>query len=143
MSSIFLFLFLVHAVHALELNGLKLSPIIYEPGKKIINTYTIAGTDKAVEVGLGGELLEYVHLTPVRQNQFDLIIEFPSGYIPSGSYGFSLHVKELPEEDSSGVGSLLSVTKVFEVTVYAYDKFIRSEERRVGKECRSRWSPYH
>ena len=21
--------------------------------------------------------------------------------------------------------------------------FIRSEERRVGKECRSRWSPYH
>ena len=23
------------------------------------------------------------------------------------------------------------------------DGFIRSEERRVGKECRSRWSPYH
>ena len=23
-----------------------------------------------------------------------------------------------------------------------YDAF-RSEERRVGKECRSRWSPYH
>src|SRR2546430_12132416 len=22
-------------------------------------------------------------------------------------------------------------------------KFNRSEERRVGKECRSRWSPYH
>ena len=22
-------------------------------------------------------------------------------------------------------------------------KMIRSEERRVGKECRSRWSPYH
>ena len=21
--------------------------------------------------------------------------------------------------------------------------FYRSEERRVGKECRSRWSPYH
>ena len=24
-----------------------------------------------------------------------------------------------------------------------YDYFDRSEERRVGKECRSRWSPYH
>ena len=24
-----------------------------------------------------------------------------------------------------------------------YVKMIRSEERRVGKECRSRWSPYH
>ena len=23
------------------------------------------------------------------------------------------------------------------------NKPIRSEERRVGKECRSRWSPYH
>src|SRR2546425_12218793 len=25
----------------------------------------------------------------------------------------------------------------------ALAKYIRSEERRVGKECRSRWSPYH
>src|ERR1035438_4950114 len=25
----------------------------------------------------------------------------------------------------------------------AFDMDIRSEERRVGKECRSRWSPYH
>src|SRR2546430_17447461 len=23
------------------------------------------------------------------------------------------------------------------------DRLMRSEERRVGKECRSRWSPYH
>ena len=27
------------------------------------------------------------------------------------------------------------------ITGYACDS--RSEERRVGKECRSRWSPYH
>src|SRR5256885_12334621 len=25
----------------------------------------------------------------------------------------------------------------------AWNTFSRSEERRVGKECRSRWSPYH
>ena len=25
----------------------------------------------------------------------------------------------------------------------ALDAGVRSEERRVGKECRSRWSPYH
>ena len=24
-----------------------------------------------------------------------------------------------------------------------HDYYTRSEERRVGKECRSRWSPYH
>ena len=28
---------------------------------------------------------------------------------------------------------------MLKVIIYAY----RSEERRVGKECRSRWSPYH
>ena len=26
---------------------------------------------------------------------------------------------------------------------YGLGKAARSEERRVGKECRSRWSPYH
>ena len=26
---------------------------------------------------------------------------------------------------------------------YASHPVVRSEERRVGKECRSRWSPYH
>src|SRR2546422_10359581 len=27
--------------------------------------------------------------------------------------------------------------------VVATERYARSEERRVGKECRSRWSPYH
>ena len=27
--------------------------------------------------------------------------------------------------------------------VWVIDDIARSEERRVGKECRSRWSPYH
>ena len=26
---------------------------------------------------------------------------------------------------------------------YSFNFGLRSEERRVGKECRSRWSPYH
>src|SRR2546426_1025929 len=28
-------------------------------------------------------------------------------------------------------------------TTFGFEPFTRSEERRVGKECRSRWSPYH
>ena len=28
-------------------------------------------------------------------------------------------------------------------TDHEVKQFLRSEERRVGKECRSRWSPYH
>ena len=30
-----------------------------------------------------------------------------------------------------------------EKAVKAFGGKVRSEERRVGKECRSRWSPYH
>ena len=30
-----------------------------------------------------------------------------------------------------------------EILLVNLDKLTRSEERRVGKECRSRWSPYH
>ena len=33
-----------------------------------------------------------------------------------------------------------SGTRLYPVTLAVR---IRSEERRVGKECRSRWSPYH
>ena len=37
--------------------------------------------------------------------------------------------------------------KIIKIEMYMFDKVIagavRSEERRVGKECRSRWSPYH
>ena len=32
---------------------------------------------------------------------------------------------------------------VLAVTVSRQNATVRSEERRVGKECRSRWSPYH
>ena len=38
-------------------------------------------------------------------------------------------------------GELVSSDIVF--TSEVLQLFIRSEERRVGKECRSRWSPYH
>ena len=36
-----------------------------------------------------------------------------------------------------------SVTIAFATTARASTDKPRSEERRVGKECRSRWSPYH
>ena len=35
-------------------------------------------------------------------------------------------------------------TTIFDAIAFAlYGETSRSEERRVGKECRSRWSPYH
>ena len=34
-------------------------------------------------------------------------------------------------------------TNIVKAAPVKWDQKIRSEERRVGKECRSRWSPYH
>ena len=36
-----------------------------------------------------------------------------------------------------------TVEELTEVKTAVSEAFSRSEERRVGKECRSRWSPYH
>ena len=65
-------------------------------------------------------------------------------------------LKNLSPKEVQHLGTAMySVTGVDQTTVNAVlDEFLetikkqtglglRSEERRVGKECRSRWSPYH
>ena len=39
----------------------------------------------------------------------------------------------------------IQIGKEVKLSLFADDMilYVRSEERRVGKECRSRWSPYH
>jgi len=66
------------------------------------------------------------------------------GTIPrSGSYRF----KSIPAGDcvlqviDPDSGDLVVESKVIELD--GSNEVERSEERRVGKECRSRWSPYH
>ena len=52
----------------------------------------------------------------------------------------------LPVRDPANVVSLVeTITPILEVKRLAatFGLQHRSEERRVGKECRSRWSPYH
>ena len=46
-----------------------------------------------------------------------------------------LSVKEQAQEQLLVVMKALGIGKIV--------RNLRSEERRVGKECRSRWSPYH
>ena len=46
------------------------------------------------------------------------------------------------DDENSAPGALSITTPAY--TNVGYNKAtLRSEERRVGKECRSRWSPYH
>src|SRR5215217_7380827 len=46
----------------------------------------------------------------------------------------------VPEEDLEGV---TTVGQAVDLVLSKVGAEMRSEERRVGKECRSRWSPYH
>ena len=76
---------------------------------------------------------------------------------PEHTFGFDtlqLHVGQEsadPASDSRAVPIYKTTSYVFRSSQHAADRFgladagniYRSEERRVGKECRSRWSPYH
>ena len=112
------------SVYGLSLQGNHLSPIIFEPGKKIVNHYAISDTDKEVKLSLGGDLIEYVTITEVVNNQFDLIIEVPETLPEPGSYSFSLQANEIGNPKKPGVGSLLSVNLRFLVEVPPHGKAI-------------------
>src|SRR5258708_35409945 len=47
------------------------------------------------------------------------------------------------EARDAGLEAVFAQGEVDVVEMFLTDLDDRSEERRVGKECRSRWSPYH
>ena len=55
----------------------------------------------------------------------------------------SVHMNPVLLKPQSEIGSQVIVQGRIFGTAKARDYQARSEERRVGKECRSRWSPYH
>ena len=62
-----------------------------------------------------------------------------------------IHRATVTEANLNYIGSITIDEALMEASgIYEYEKVavvdvtqLRSEERRVGKECRSRWSPYH
>ena len=48
----------------------------------------------------------------------------------------SIAYYSIPAAQNAGLGDFSALPAALKVV-------LRSEERRVGKECRSRWSPYH
>ena len=53
------------------------------------------------------------------------------------------HGRDEVQISSFGRDYQIAKQAVTEAADIREDKVARSEERRVGKECRSRWSPYH
>src|SRR5260370_41201182 len=83
-----------------------------------------------------------------------------SNCVPAGTYFYAIVANDIVGHNS-GVSTSTSATTDGTQTITvswvpvggqvttsrgrgsAANNILRSEERRVGKECRSRWSPYH
>ena len=59
-------------------------------------------------------------------------VDTVSGIVKTGDYSMTITTTELSN----------SMIYQLQLPIASLD-YYRSEERRVGKECRSRWSPYH
>src|SRR2546430_16132222 len=96
---------------------------------------------------------------PPRSTLFPYTTLFRSLYLPFGweDFGEGLAISELlPGQRATVVGTIATIAakrtprrhmQLTEARLVddagASMSLVRSEERRVGKECRSRWSPYH
>ena len=74
----------------------------------------------------------------------DVIVTL-GGFIwgPMTSCIVSVIVATLEMITVSDTGILGCIMNIVQTLSFACTASVRSEERRVGKECRSRWSPYH
>ena len=71
--------------------------------------------------------------------------KFPNNFVFGGVTGAAALVAKLTPLSASAFSSWANMILLVVGLIFLGKKFAmtRSEERRVGKECRSRWSPYH
>ena len=114
-----------------------------------------AEINEAVEAKQGGETIGYV-ITATDPNGYGGDIQVSVGIQNDGTVN---GIAILSINETAGLGMKASEPEFYEQysgkqTDHFYvskdggegeqiDAISRSEERRVGKECRSRWSPYH
>ena len=95
------------------------------------------------------ETQDVVVQKPPRTEPAKTTLPQPGKPIPSRAYPGALIVVE--GTDGSGKSTQLYLLKRWleiggyrlHFTEWNSSPLVKSEERRVGKECRSRWSPYH
>ena len=90
--------------------------------------------------GEAGIILDPKDPNVARQNPADYI----DGFVATVAAVVAEATKKIKTFNSSDVAGIgIDTTGSTPMPVNAEGLPLRSEERRVGKECRSRWSPYH
>ena len=117
-----------------KLTGDKVSPVLKNsrlPESQLSSIWELSDIDNDGK-------LDFEEFCIVMRLIFDLIngnfkevpISLPSWLIPSSKHAL-IQANQAVNQGNNNFGS------------QELDELDRSEERRVGKECRSRWSPYH
>src|SRR5690554_3876162 len=100
-----------------------------------MNKYNVAAIIQNYLIDTGQVLTEdqlIVLAKKIRQPMWDWHIYF--GYLLTGLFSLRLMLPFFGK---------MKLQNPLVKNLSMKEKFQRSEERRVGKECRSRWSPYH
>ena len=71
------------------------------------------------------------------------LIDTAAAYKNEEAVGAAIRASGIPRSEFFVTTKLWTQDHGYDNTLRAFDTSMRSEERRVGKECRSRWSPYH
>jgi len=129
------------------------------------------GTGEMIVWGTGTPRREFLHVDDLAAAVLFLLEQYDSFEIINVGCGADISIRDLAELICDVVGfrgklkwdrakpdgtprKLLDISKIRNLgwtptitlrdgLARVYEWFFRSEERRVGKECRSRWSPYH
>ena len=110
------------------------SPVLRDGAYVKVVPILLSGLVKVVKEDAGKEFLLY-YIYPLES----CIIS-----INCGINQLKSRVKAVAEDDSTAILIPAHLVGEWQRKYHSFNEFIlRSEERRVGKECRSRWSPYH
>ena len=102
--------------------------------------------DRRLRIGMVGDIigkpgrLAIRHALPDLRRELDLDMVVANGENVAAGMGLTPSLAD--ELLDSGIDVITSGNHIWDKREI-YDYLERSEERRVGKECRSRWSPYH
>src|SRR3712207_5019400 len=133
----------LEAVGNAEWTGTPLAPLLREvgvPSDAVEVLFT--GLDRGVEDGAPQAYERSLPIDEALRDDVLLAYDLNGAPLPP-QHGFPLRLLVPGWYGMTSVKWLTSITVVDQPFGGYQNAVARSEERRVGKECRSRWSPYH